>query len=197
VSRLGADAPNPEYGSLVPRLASPGVAIPTRVSDGAVPAAIMQQFASLHQHMLTQFQQGMLIMAQMFTTMRQEEMELLREVLDRLGGLRREVRGLKAAEKKRAARRPDARGEQPVEQEITEETEKHAATSDPPAAAVPSNGVAADPLPPPDSAPPSADSTIGANADASLHTWLTGRIAKLDKDRQSAWRKLIASIFGN
>jgi pSer/pThr/pTyr-binding forkhead associated (FHA) protein len=83
-------------GSLVPLLP---------LGDATVPSTLLQQFGALRQEMLAQVQHCMLVMTQMITTLRQEEMELLREVLERIGGLKQDVRGLRSAEKKHEARR--------------------------------------------------------------------------------------------
>src|SRR5262249_60502163 len=98
----------PSGGSLLPMPYQPLAPASAELVPSALPAALMQQFAMLHQQLLGQFQQSMLVMAQMFTALRQEEMELLREVLERVGKLKREVRGLTSKEKRRARSKPEA-----------------------------------------------------------------------------------------
>src|SRR5262249_42047915 len=100
-SRADLTAPTPTISSLVPQLATNAAA---PFLEGSIPSLLLQQFGVLHQQMLAQFQQCMLVMAQMFATLRPEEMELLREALERVGSLKHDVRGLAAGAKKRAAR---------------------------------------------------------------------------------------------
>src|SRR5262249_38829739 len=200
----------PSGGSLLPMPYQPLAPASAELVPSALPAALMQQFAMLHQQMLAQFQQSMLVMAQMFTTLRQEEMELLREVLERLGSLKQKVRGLAAAEKKRAAPRRGQNDETAEPAPILDRVES------PDRAARPSQDAAQRAMAntPTDSAPaldpplPTEEngsnsqssvtpSFAGTNVDPSLHAWLSGRVAMLDQERQGVWRRLMAVLFGS
>jgi pSer/pThr/pTyr-binding forkhead associated (FHA) protein len=228
VQRLGAGssllpgrperfAPPQEIGSLVP-LPAPNLAGP--LVDGAIPSLLLQQFGALHQQMLAQFQRCMLVMAQMLTTLRQEEMELLREVLERVGALEHQVRGLATAGKKRAARlarkdqetaqAAESRSEQPLVPALGERVRGEGVAEGPgeagptfaatPPAPV-GNGVAANPPlqageTASNSEPSAPTSPAGTDGDANLHAWLSGRIAILDQERQGAWRKILAMLLG-
>jgi hypothetical protein len=92
---------------------------PSPLMPAAIPLtdSSLQQLAATQQHMLVQFQHSMLMMAQTFSAMWQTEMDLLHEVLDRLVGLKRQVRGLSARQKKQSTRRIRANSKAPNEAE--------------------------------------------------------------------------------
>ena len=111
-------------------------------------------------------------------------MDLLHEVLDRLGGLKRQVRGLSARQKKQSTRRIRANGKAPTKAEPNGSDTRPDVT------------IPAEPLklPQPDSA--GANSATTARADPQFHMWLNERIASLDQERQGAWRKLCDLLLG-
>jgi hypothetical protein len=147
----------------------------------------VHQLAAFQQHMLAQFQQSMLMMAQTFSGMWRDEMELLREILDRLGGLKRQVRGLSAEQTDRKSRR--TRHKRPCAEEAAPSSST-TPTSDVVAAAAPTQGASAST----DLQPP--DASEAANLDPGFHAWLDQRIAALDQDRRGVWQKLLAAILG-
>jgi hypothetical protein len=159
---------------------------PSPLLPAAVPLGdpSLQQLAAMQQHMLIQFQHSMLMMAQTFSGMWQSEMDLLHEVLDRLGGLKRQVRGLSARQKKQSTRRIRANGKAPIKAEQNGSDTRPDVT------------IPAEPLklPQPDST--GANSATTARADPQFHMWLNERIASLDQERQGAWRKLCDLLLG-
>jgi hypothetical protein len=116
-----------------------------------------------------------------------DEMELLREILDRLGGLKRQVRGLSAEQTERKSRR--SRRKRPCTEEAAPSSST-TPTSDFVAAAAPTKGASAST----DFQPPGANEA--ANLDPGFHAWLDQRIAALDQDRRGLWQKLLAAILG-
>ena len=155
-----------------------------------MPAAItlsdpsLQQLAAMQQHMLVQFQHSMLMMAQTFSGMWQSEMDLLHEVLDRLGGLKRQVRGLSTRQKKCLKRRIRRNGKVP------NKTEQNGSDTRPDVS------LPAESLKLPQSNSTGANSATAARADPQFHMWLNERIASLDQERQGAWRKLCDLLLG-
>jgi len=181
-------APFPLPGGLVSPASYPLVS-PRSPFDGAsLPVLTMQHFAVFQQQMLAQFQQGMLMMAQMMSAWRHEEMELLREVLERLGRLKQRVARSASERKKQVARRKQkADGKRATGSPTNTPREIPAHGLDPSSLpeASSSNGAAAAPAPIP-----------AENLDPNFHAWLSGRIAALDKDRQGVWRKFLAMLLG-
>jgi pSer/pThr/pTyr-binding forkhead associated (FHA) protein len=165
--------PSAAGAAYLPTVTSPIDTLPSVVTT--------QQLAMMQQQMLVQFQQSMLMMAQTFSGMWQSEMELLREVLDRLGGLKRQVRGLSARQKaiaKRSKNRTRAALEKPRRNGAVEDTV---------------------PMTPPKQmpqAPPAWDAAAAANVDPNFHMWLNERISSLDQERRGAWQKLCAILLG-
>jgi pSer/pThr/pTyr-binding forkhead associated (FHA) protein len=68
---------------------------PPELSE-AVLAPLVNQFSLMQQQMFDQFQQAMGMLVQMFGTMHREQMDVIREELDRLHHLSRELQELKA-----------------------------------------------------------------------------------------------------
>jgi pSer/pThr/pTyr-binding forkhead associated (FHA) protein len=76
-----------------------GVALPGSMSQPevceSVLAPLVNQFSMMQQQMFDQFQQAMGMLVQMFGTMHREQMEVIREELDRLHQLSKELQELK------------------------------------------------------------------------------------------------------
>ena len=76
-----------------------GVALPGRMSQAEVCESalvpLVNQFSMMQQQMFDQFQQAMGMLVQMFGTMHREQMEVIREELDRLHQLSKELQELK------------------------------------------------------------------------------------------------------
>jgi pSer/pThr/pTyr-binding forkhead associated (FHA) protein len=155
-----------------------------------VPAAVplgdptVHQIVAMQQHMLLQFRQSMLMMAQTFSGMWQSEMELLHEVLDRLGGLKRQVRGLSSRQKKQSTRhiRQNSTARNKAEQNGSK---SHL-----------DDKLPIEPLKLPQQDSAGANSATAGRADPQFHMWLNERIASLDQERQGAWRKLCDLLLG-
>jgi hypothetical protein len=157
---------------------------------------LMDQMQLMQQQMFDQFQQTMVLMVQMFGTMHREQMGLLREELDKVHRLTREVEELQAELRKkkpgvpaalpvpRSAKSPDPVSTTTTTVAIDTAQPESAVEGGPSAPAV---GLAA--------AVPllqEGDPT----ADASIHTWLRQRIDALNAERQGLWQKILDFVKG-
>jgi hypothetical protein len=125
---------------------------------------------------------------QTFGSLHREQMGLVREELDRLRDLTRELHTLRAeyaacpsAPAMRAGNGTRVEGEKP------------AATT--PASVAGAGG----PTPPSGNGKGTASRTAAtaptAEGDPNIHAWLTQRIAALDEERQSRWQKLLKTLL--
>jgi hypothetical protein len=142
---------------------------------------VVNEFNKMQQQMLDQFHQTMLMMAELFTTLHREQAGLVREELEHLRQLTRELNALQA-ERARA----------------------------PAALAAPARPLAAEPLPPAAAGGAEADATekpVGptagttpssrpAKSPAEVHDWLTRRIDALQAERQGRLQKLFQMVMG-
>jgi hypothetical protein len=162
--------------------------------DAAPLGPVFQQMATMQQQMFEQFQQAVTTMAQMFGALHREQMGLVREELDRLRDLTRELHGLRAELVGRppAAALPPAAtagngalaavGRLPHEAEVPGPDAAGGAPPRPGEGARTGEGTAATgPAPP---------------ADGNIHVWLSQRIAALEEERQTRWQKLMNVMLG-
>jgi predicted component of type VI protein secretion system len=175
----------PLSGGLMPPSLLPFASACSPLDTASLPVLMLQQFTMLQQQMLAQFQQSMLVMAQVITALRHEEMDLLREVLERLGRLKQRVSNLSAGQRKQASRRKRRADEDravasPAGTPNEPLTDTHGLLGPSPV-----NGEAA-----------GTTAFPGESLDPNFHAWLSGRIATLDKDRQGLWRKFVAMLLG-
>jgi pSer/pThr/pTyr-binding forkhead associated (FHA) protein len=162
------------------------------MNNGAFPPALLQHLAALQQGMMAQFQQSMVMMLQMMTTMRHEEMELLREVLRRVGGLSREVRATAAQRKKtRPPRQPQDQGKEPAEPKGPLSPGAASSSTEGTGHTQSDNGSESFA-----SQPTSGPTQDARTMDSQFHAWLSGRIAQMEKERQGAWQRLLSSLLG-
>jgi hypothetical protein len=140
----------------------------------------------MQQQMFDQFQQAMLMMFQMFGKLQREQLGVIRDEMERLRELSREVLALQTELANYV--QPGAEGARPAP-----------ATSGPRAAAT---GVAANhasrpalaakdgaqtkPLPLPQGQP-----------EKDMHAWLSQRLAALQQERQTRWQKIVNYLTGN
>lgn len=148
----------------------------TRTVDPDAILPIVQQFGLIHQQMMDQFQQTMLMTVQMFGKLHSEQLGLIREELDHLMRLTRE---LEQARHELAQQRQSAPAGLPT----------------------PSSTVAKSPLPPAQPVAPApenqrSEQTSRKGAAADVEDWLTERIASLEQQRQSLWQRLLSSLTG-
>jgi pSer/pThr/pTyr-binding forkhead associated (FHA) protein len=199
-------------GRLRPAAARPGsaLALPrpqALVPGGPVPAdggaaeaylsPLVSQFALMQQQMFDQFQQAMAMMVQMFRGLHQDQTALIRDELDRVQELTRELQTLQAQLNRPApaaatTREAAAPGPAPAPAAVPSP-----ATSTGPAApqapAAPQRTVGAVPTAGPRPQPAPADGVEGQE----FQVWLLDRMAALQEERQSRWQKILGFLGGN
>jgi hypothetical protein len=146
---------------------------------------VIQQFSNLQQQMFDQFHQTMTMLVQMFSAAHRDQMGLIREELDQMQRLTRELNELKDELKRR-----EAQGSSPAKSPTVNQPRPNPAPATGQTQPTPSV-VMPQPIP-----PPKAESG-GPPGDSSIHNWLSDRIAALDKERQGRWQKLMSFLTGN
>ena len=190
-----------------------GAALPGRMSQpelcesALVP--LVNQFSMMQQQMFDQFQQAMGMLVQMFGTMHREQMEVIREELDRLHQLSKELQDLKDELAK------------PSRQPVTPSSELAAGVSPvvpPPSRATVSAPRLRTPITPapgrtpplptaplaprPDQSRPEPASSGTPGAQASAHpdrdavAWIHQRIMTIQSERETRWQKILKLLPG-
>src|SRR5262249_12251389 len=131
------------------------------VSDLTPMISLVQEFNALQQQMFDQFQQTLVMLVQMMSSMHQEQVALIREEMRQFQQVSQELQQLQA----------QARG-------------GRASAAAAPSVPLPSPP-AATPLP---EQPPTVEETDGGTA---VHDWLAKRIADLQSDRQTRWQRIV------
>jgi pSer/pThr/pTyr-binding forkhead associated (FHA) protein len=167
--------PAPVRGQLMP--ASSAAA---RWAPAALAPALVEQFNLLQEQMLDQFHQTMTMVIQTFGSLQREQTGLLREEIGQLLRLTRELHELQVE----SAKQPPLA----------------AKTAEPASARMHSmlpNGAAEawDAMPPPRPCPEGKE-PVQPPADASIHAWLSDRIAALTAERQGRWEKFMNLVMG-
>lgn len=183
----GAPPVEPSNLPLMPTVPSSGEVAPANaelVQSLLVPIA--QQLGTMQQQMFEQFQQAMMMMFQMFGKLQREQMGVIRDEMDRLHQLSREVLALQSE----LAKRPEAAVERP--------RSTPAATGP---RATPHSVAPAQPTPRPTTAPkPAAESKPlplpQGQPEKDMHAWLSQRLATLQEERQSRWQKIVSFLSG-
>ena len=199
-SLLEADRTTPPTAlalSLLPQVLPTPTELPANaevVQSLLVPIA--QQLGTMQHQMFEQFQQAMMMMFQMFGKLQREQIKVIRDEMDRLHQLSREVLALQAELSKHPPPGPDKSraGARSADHPATVAAGPRLASAYNPAAnpssrpaPAPASKVAGDskPLPPPQK-PPEKD----------MHAWLSQRIAALQQERQSRWQKIVSFLGG-
>jgi hypothetical protein len=140
---------------------------------------LLQQVNSLQQQMFEQFQQTLVMLFRMMSSMQQEQVALIRDELrqfqkatEELNRLQVQVSGNRAGD---VPRSPATRPEGPTQAPVTEQSALPPLTS--PASSGP-NGTG-DGLP-----------------NGNVHDWLTQRIDELQNERQGSWQRILGFIRG-
>ena len=188
-------------------VALPGGISPSGVSESAL-VPLVNQFQMMQQQMFDQFQQAMGMLVQMFGTMHREQMDVIREELDRLHQLSRELQELKD-ELANPSRRPMI----PPSSELA----VGGSAVVPPAssATVAARGVRAPiavtpgPTPPPPPAAPRPDRSRtdpaspgappisrSAHPDRDAVAWIHQRIMTIQSERETRWQKILKLLPG-
>lgn len=141
---------------------------------------LISQFSLMQQQMFDQFQQTLLLVAQMFGNLHREQMALVREELHQIQDLTRQLHALQLESK------------HPPLPSLPSPSEPSAAAK--PAAAAPAppaKPAAAAPTPPP--AMPTSDTP---RFEGDVHSWLSQRLEILQQERQSRWQKVLGILTG-
>lgn len=194
----------PRSGLPATQAPASGTLAPARFATDQAPAPaagdlslLLNHFGQMQQQMMDQFQQSMMMMMQMFGGMHSEQMTLVREELDRLRELGDEVRSLKTELTARAAAPASAPAAPPP-------------AFWPPAApprpsAYPPDTPSAPPRPAPTSAPAPNGDLGGAkkpipvaalDPTTDVHEWIGRRLASIEEEQQSRWRKVMGLFKG-
>jgi len=171
---------------------------------------IVQQFGLMQQQMFDQFQQSMMMMFQMFTTVHRDQIGVIREEMDRLQELTAEVQSLQAElAKMSSAKQAQTSGFHPTARPAQ-------ATPSPAPKPLPQPAIAMRPQPVADQArqpatgfhPPSPApmATNGAESkspelpsgksEADVHAWLSRRIVEIQQERQTRWQRIVSFLTG-
>lgn len=156
-------------------IAPVGLAVPMNGGDTLL-MPLVTQFSMMQQQMFEQFQQSLMMMAQMFGNLQKEQMAVIRQELEQIQELTRQLHAL------------------PMEA---------ARPASPSLPALPSTSPAGTPSSPKPSVKPAP---AAANLDTSpvppkfsegdVHAWLSQRLAALQQERQSRWQKVLSLISG-
>ncbi len=176
---------------------------------------LVNQFSMMQQQMFDQFQQAMGMMLQMFGSMHREQMDVIREELDRLHDLTRELQELKdeLAKNPRGSAPTPAEAAAPAPAPapapaVTLPPPKPAAAPSPPprpaapAAQSPPPAAAAAAAPPPPSAlrpDQPAEGGLGPQAPApgqDTVAWIHQRIMTIQRERETRWQKILKLLPG-
>jgi hypothetical protein len=160
------------------------------MAQALVPFA--RQMGLMQQQMFDQFQQSMMMMFQMFTDLHRDQMGAIREELDHLHDLTREIQALQAELLRRSQPPPPA---------PNGSSDGPAADGRPPASRV--NGAghagpaagAANPAAASASLPKSIAPPPGMSDDE-VHAWLSQRILAIQQERQTRWQKVMTFLSG-
>jgi pSer/pThr/pTyr-binding forkhead associated (FHA) protein len=145
-------------------------ALPPALLDKDLLPPLFNEFQQMQQQMMGQFQQTLLMMAEMFSTLHKEQSALVREELEHLRRLTSELNALQAEK----ARQP-------------------AAVAPP---ALITNGQAAENPPTGDAPKVERTTEAGPAPPVDIHDLLTRRIDALQAERQGRWQKLLQAVMG-
>jgi pSer/pThr/pTyr-binding forkhead associated (FHA) protein len=154
---------------------------------------LVSQFSMMTQQMFDQFQQALMMMVQTFSRLHRDQLQLIRQELNQLHGLTRELQEIQ----KELRNRPPA-----PHRVAAEPSEKGRTTLSPtPSAPAVPNGPRNT-----ETTRPRASTASDADADASsapssrptaeIHAWLTQRLAVLQEERQTRWQKILQALTG-
>jgi hypothetical protein len=142
---------------------------------------LLQQFQAMQQQMFDQFHEGLMAMAQVFTTLHHEQLAALRDELGQLRKLTEEIQDLRA-ELREPSPQPALLGGLGV-------ATASAGDGLPVAGQAPSG-------PPLSDSPRDRKPAPGPEVSRDVHLWLAQRIATLQQDRQNRWDRLLQTLKG-
>jgi pSer/pThr/pTyr-binding forkhead associated (FHA) protein len=154
-----------------------------------------QMYLQMQQQLTEQFQHAMSLFVDAFWAMHREQSDMIRKELRRVRRLTQELSQLQTQlEKNSAANAPS----------LSTQTAMLPAATPPP----PASGQRTEPRPPPKAdkpapkprsapKPPSASAeSPSAKTPAEMHAWLSERVAKIQRERQSSWQKILNLLQG-
>jgi hypothetical protein len=178
---------------------------------------LAQQFSQMQQQMFDQFQQSLVAMAQMFSGLHKEQVGLIRQELDRLNELTGEIQTLEARlAVNQSALCPlplpppvgednpsmsplgsDQPSAPPTRSPAADNSTAPAASADAPRSAAKEAadgpGDAARNDGGPEKKPPGA---APGHSDKEVHLWLAQRLAAIQEEQQSRWRRILNFLWG-
>ncbi len=167
------------YASLAP-------AAPTQLGVQVLMLPLFAQFAEMQQQMFDQFQQSLVLMAQMLGGLQREQMQMIRQELDQLRDVTRELQEVQAEWSQQTATAPpqllraegtaERQGERKSERQQGEETRTQREKGTP--------------------EPSAAEKASPTPASPDVHLWLAQRLATLQQERQTRWRKILGMLSG-
>jgi pSer/pThr/pTyr-binding forkhead associated (FHA) protein len=157
---------------------------------------IAHQLGTMQHQMFEQFQQAMMMMFQMFGKLQTEQIKVIRDEMDRLHQLSREVMALQAE----LSKHPPAA---PEKTRVAARSGEHATPTATGPRLAPPYSPAANPS---SRSAPAPSSKFAADAkplplpqkplEKDMHAWLSQRIAALQQERQSRWQKIVSFLGG-
>lgn len=134
---------------------------------------LVSQFTQMQQQMFDQFQQTILMMAQMFGNLQREQMAIIRQELEQIQELTRQVHTLQSEGMRQSASPLPAS----------------------PRATAPSS-----PTPSlnwkPTACAAKGDAPSAKPCDPDVHVWLSQRLSQLQQERQGRWQKVLSILKG-
>lgn len=160
----------PSVQSLVPS----ALGVPSNGNERLL-LPLMKQFTSMQQQMFEQFQQTLLMMAQMFGKLNREQMVHVRQELKQIHELKRQIQALQANGTRSTPAEAPEQPEMPLPPIMS-----------PP----PANGTKAF------AAAHTATDQPAARTEGEVHMWLAQRLTALQQERQTRWQRLLTLLTG-
>jgi hypothetical protein len=160
----------------------------------------MQQFNLMQQQLCEQFQQTTLMMFRMFTSMHQEQTNLIREEMQQIQRITGELQALQRkvggdvgpVREGRSPREPQSRAAVPGVP-----ARPAPASASFPSLEMPADGASASAKPTLSPIPPTPDSPqLPATSPAEVDAWLNQRIGELQAERQTRWQRVVGFLSG-
>lgn len=180
------DSLSPLNNSIPHALITPAPMLPASLNESQL-LPLISQFSLMQQQMFEQFQHTLLMMAQTFGNLHREQLALIREELDQIRDLTRELQSLKAEQKQQLPPSRPAPTQSPIPPRPSVPKAAPAPRADTPPSA------AARPASPGAELPPAA---TAARCENDIHIWLSQRMAALQRERQSRWQKILNVLTG-
>jgi pSer/pThr/pTyr-binding forkhead associated (FHA) protein len=154
-------------------------------TTASVPAYALQplikEFSLMHQQMMDQFQQTIMMFAKMFTKMHHDQQEMIQQEFDHLREITKELAELRG---QAIANNTPREAPSAAKTKAPSETPAKAAMPAP-----------ASPKVAPKKTEPSVPPEKVVPAD-SVHSWVADRIANLEREQQSTWQKVLGFVMG-